>query len=267
MGQPVQTCTAQNIRGFPIEGILCGGSTHALNCSPGAIYRCQKGNQFATNNCTLFQACAVACITGPNSGTLNDSCFTGPPPLTLSSSSVLGGSDVTFTATMPSGHTDSAFINLKIDRGDLVPGSFCGVPNIPPGVSSENFSLPTAVVSAPVKVTIGADMAYINAQGVSTQLVPVAQTLTLNPGGTEPPTPRIDSFTLSPSPIAAGGVSIMDVVLARMAPARGVPITVASSNTAVATVIANGQPMVLGGCTTGGRRRFKQRSRCRKRQQ
>ncbi len=44
----------------------------------------------------------------------------------------------------------------------------------------------------------------------------------------------------------------MDVVLARMAPARGIPITVASSNTAVATVIANGQPMVLGGCTTGG---------------
>src|SRR6187200_2368699 len=62
-GQPVQKCTSQNIRGFPIEGFVCGGSTHALNCSPGAVYRCKKGNQFETNNCTLYQACATACIT------------------------------------------------------------------------------------------------------------------------------------------------------------------------------------------------------------
>src|SRR4029453_18722601 len=100
VGQPAQKCTAQNIRGFPIEGFVCGGSTHALNCSPGAVYRCKKGAQFETNNCSLSQACATACITGPTSGTLNDSCFTGANPLTLSSLSVLGGSEVTFTATL-----------------------------------------------------------------------------------------------------------------------------------------------------------------------
>src|SRR4051794_33335787 len=112
--QPVQTCTAQNIRGFPIEGILCGGSTHARNCSPGAIYRCKKGNQFDTNNCTLYQACATACITGSNSSTLNDSCFSGPKPLTLSNTSVLGGSEVTFTATVPS-HNGSTIVNLRVN--------------------------------------------------------------------------------------------------------------------------------------------------------
>src|SRR6476660_5358108 len=89
-GQPAQKCTAQNIRGFPIEGFVCGGSTHALNCSPGAVYRCKKGAQFETNNCTLSQACPIACITGPNSGTLNDSCFSGANPLTVSATNVLG---------------------------------------------------------------------------------------------------------------------------------------------------------------------------------
>src|ERR1043165_4467465 len=98
--QPVQKCTSQNIRGFPIEGFVCGGSTHALNCSPGAVYRCKKGAQFETNNCTLSQACPIACITGPNSGTLNDMCFSGANPLTVSATNVLGGTDVTFTATL-----------------------------------------------------------------------------------------------------------------------------------------------------------------------
>lgn len=249
--QPVQTCTAQNIRGFPIEGILCGGATYARGCSPGAIYRCKKGNQFDTNNCTLYQACAVACITGSNSSTINDACFSGPNPLTLSNTNVVGGSDVTFTANVPS-HSNPVIVNLRVDRGDLMPGQYCAVPDIPAGISSESFTLPTAVVSAPANVVVTADMAYLNLQGVSTELVPVAQTVSLAPGGTEPPTPAVTSFTLSPSTIAAGGVSIMDVVLARMAPARGVSVGVTSSDPSVASVITNGQPMVLGGCTTGG---------------
>src|SRR5947209_8396066 len=91
--QPVQTCTAQNIRGFPIEGILCGGATYARSCSPGAIYRWKKGNQFDTYNCTLYQACATACISGSNSSTLNDTCFTGTNPLTMSNTNVPGGSE------------------------------------------------------------------------------------------------------------------------------------------------------------------------------
>src|ERR1044072_6587280 len=99
-GQPAQKCTSQNIRGFPIEGFVCGGSTHALNCSAGAVYRCKKGNQFESNNCTLAQACVVGCITGPTSGTQYHTCFSGPSPLTLSSTSVVGGTDVSFTATL-----------------------------------------------------------------------------------------------------------------------------------------------------------------------
>lgn len=250
--QLAQRCTSQNIRGFPIEGFVCGGSTHALNCSAGAVYRCRKGAQFETNNCSLAQACAIGCITGPTSGTLNDTCFTGANPLTVSNASVIGGADVSFTATLADSHPNGAEINLRIGRGDIVPGSYCGVPDIPAGVAAVTFSLPAAVVTAPVAVTVGADIAYADAQGVSRQLVPRQQILMVNAGGSEPPAPPIASFTLSPSTIAPGTVSIMDVTLARMAPARGVPISVSSSNTAVASVILNGQPFIQGGCTAGG---------------
>src|SRR5207302_1023809 len=82
-----------------------------------------------------------------------------------------------------------------------------------------SFSLPTAVVSSPVNVNLFVDLAYTDSSGVNRQLVPVAAVLTLNPGGTEPPAPEILNVTLSPSTIAPGGVSIMDVELARMAPA------------------------------------------------
>ena len=84
-------------------------------------------------------------------------------------------------ATLADVHPNSAEINLRIDRGDIIPGNYCGVPDLPPGVSTVTFSLPTAVVSAPVAVTTSADIAYTDAHGVSRQLVPVAKTITVNP--------------------------------------------------------------------------------------
>ena len=76
-GQPVQTCTVTNIRGFPVDGVVCGGSTHGLSCTAGAIYRCKSGNLGDTNNCKLSQACTIGCITGPTTGTLSDSHLNG----------------------------------------------------------------------------------------------------------------------------------------------------------------------------------------------
>src|SRR5262249_12637000 len=106
---PLQTCTAQNIRGFPISGVVCGGSPHALACTPGAIYRCRSGPLGQCNNCTLSQACAVGCLTGPTTGMLSDGSFAGSPPLTLSTSNTPGGTMWTsrwnswpVTHTMPS---------------------------------------------------------------------------------------------------------------------------------------------------------------------
>ena len=250
---PLQVCTAQTLQGFPISGTVCGGTTYGYQCSAGVIYKCSSGPRFTQNNCGLSQVCSVGCTTRPSSSTsTSDVCFSGSAPLKLSTTNTLGGNDLGLTVTLAAAHPSGAFTNMKIDRGDLVPGAYCGVPNLTAGQTSVSFSLPTAVVSSPVNVNLFVDLAYTDSSGVNRQLVPVASVLTLNPGGTEPPAPEILQVTLSPSTIAPGGVSIMDVELARMAPARGIPISVTSSNPSVASVIANGQPMVLGGCIYGG---------------
>jgi hypothetical protein len=249
---PLQTCTAQNIRGFPISGVVCGGSTHALACTPGALYRCRSGPLGQRNNCTLSQAYAVGCLTEPTTGTLSDGCFAGSPPLTLSTSNTPGGNDVDLTVELVASHPHDAIINLAVDRGDLVPGSYCAVPDLAAGATSVRFALPTAVVSAPTAVHLYADIAYTDASGASRQLVTVPTTLTLTPGGTEPLPPPLAAVTLTPSTLGPGQSAFMDVVLARMAPARGVDISVSSSTPSVASVIPQGQPTVLGGCTTGG---------------
>src|SRR3954471_14387216 len=51
-----QSCTVQNIRGQPLKGTFCGGSSRAFNCTPGAVYNCN--DKSLTNNCTLATACA-----------------------------------------------------------------------------------------------------------------------------------------------------------------------------------------------------------------
>jgi hypothetical protein len=128
----------------------------------------------------------------------------------------------------------------------------CNVPSLADTQTQATFGMPTAVVSSPSVANIYADISYNNSSGVSRELVSPPVALTLQPGGTAPPTPAVTSFTLSPSTIAAGGVSIMDVTLERMAPISGVQVDATSSDPTVASIIAGGQPLVQGGCTTGG---------------
>jgi hypothetical protein len=165
----------------------------------------------------------------------------------------LGGTDLAVTVQLTNSHPLGAYVNLSIDRGDVVPGEYCAPPfELAPGQTSAGFGLSTAVVTAPTLVHLFTDLSYSDASGKAHEVVSVPQALTLNPGGTAPPTPALASFTLSPSTIAAGGVSLMDVTLSRMAPASGVNISVSSDNPPVASVIPGGQPIVLGSCTTGG---------------
>jgi hypothetical protein len=246
-----QTCTAQTIRGTPVEGRLCGGSTHTFrptsNCTPGVIYQC---NNDPTNNCTLDQICATGCVTDPF---LNDVCFNGASPFTLSATALPGGNEVTATVTVADAHPNGAIVNMMIGRGDLVAARVgCNIPDLPAGAASASFNMPTAVVPSPTDVLLYSLLAYTDRAGASRELVSRHQTLTLNPGGTAPPPPPLVSFTLTPSTIAPGGVSFMDVVLQKMAGTAGVQISATSSNPAVASVIAGGQPFVFGGCTTGG---------------
>ena len=243
-----QTCTALTIRGTPIAGTLCGGSSTAPNCSPGAVYQCNSNT--AINNCTLQSSCASGCLSDPRGGA---TCFAGVAPLALSASALPGGSNVTATVTLADGHPGGAIVNLKIDRSDLVAArAGCNLQDLAAGATSATFAMPTAVVPAATPVTLHGDLAYLDAANVSRELVSHAITLTLNPGGVAPPPPPLLSFTLTPSTVAAGGQSFMDVVLQRMAPISGVQIAATSSNPAVASIIAGGQPFVFGGCTYGG---------------
>src|SRR5437588_1701322 len=80
---PVQTCTVASINGTPVAGVVCGGSSHGLGCTAGAVYNCKSGPVGMQNNCTLAQACAIGCVTKGSPNPLNDSCFTGPSPIVV----------------------------------------------------------------------------------------------------------------------------------------------------------------------------------------
>ncbi|MFL5364023.1 MAG: hypothetical protein ACJ781_00950 [Myxococcales bacterium] len=251
----VQTCTAQSIRGTPLQGTLCGGdpARGTNGCEPGVLYRCTNAT---SNNCTLLTACAVGCET---SGNLADTCYSGPAPLTVTPTSTTGGNEVTATVTLTEAHPHGVIDNMRINKGDLIAArAFCNVQDIPATGNSASFNMPTAVVSAPTPVNAWTILSFTTAAGSSRDVVSRTTTVTLQPGGTTPPPPALASFTLSPSSIAPGGVSLMDATLAHMAPAEALPaaqgtlVHVTSANPAVASVIANGQPVIQPGCTTGG---------------
>ena len=151
---------------LPNSGVVCGGSTHALACTPGALYRCQTGPLGQRNNCTLSQACALRCLTGPTTGTLSDSCFAGSAAHAFDEQHPRGN-DVDLTVELVASHPHDAIINLAVDRGDLMPGSYCALPDLAAGATSVHFAVPTAVVSAPTAVRLYADIAYTDAAGAS----------------------------------------------------------------------------------------------------
>src|SRR5947209_1347853 len=251
-----QTCTAQDLRAFPLQGTICGGSTVTSGCEPGALYRCKSGARGQTNNCTLQTVCAIGCGTTSNHV---DACYTGPAPLTVSPSTTTGGDEVTATVTLTEAHPRDVIDNMKIDRGDLVAArAFCNVRDIPAGSSSVTFNMPTAAVSSQTGVRAYTLLSFVTPSGFSREVVSRPAVVTLNPGGTTPPPPPLASFTMSPSTIGPGGQSLIDVVLTHMAPAEALPgqqgttVQVTSSNPSVVSVSTNALPVVQPGCATGG---------------
>jgi len=244
---PLQTCTVANIRGIPVAGKFCGGSIAANSCTPGAVYDCQSGPAGTKNNCKLVQLCSTGCTQALASQAIA-SCSTGTAPLTVTPLNLLGGSDVNLNVNLAAAHT-GAIINLKINRGDLIPGAFCAVPPLADNQNTANFALSTAVVAAPTVVPVFTDVTYGDSAGRLAESVSRAQQVTLQPGGVEPPVPPISSFTLTPNSVGPAGISFANVTLASKAPASGVQIALQSSDPTVASIIQNGQPMVLGSCT------------------
>jgi hypothetical protein len=93
---------------------------------------------------------------------------------------------------------------------------------IPAGANGADFTVTTAPVSAPTRVTV------LAARSVDLRLV-----LELLPPGS------LKSLVLSPTSVPGGGSSTGTVTIGAAAPAEGVAVALASSNTAVATVPAS----------------------------
>jgi hypothetical protein len=224
-----------------------GGTSSGGNCTGGALYACD--NKTATNNCTLLQACTSGClVTDSPQGKLTEACnTTALKPLTVTPQNPLGGQELTVIAQLANPHPNGMLLNLLSTRSDLLQGIFCA-PNLPAGVSSETFKLATPVVGTPTPAVLTADFNWVDATGSGFELSIVPEQITLGPGGTLPPPPPIQSMQLVPTSLDPGGIGFMYVTLADIAPAGGTSINVTSSDPAVASIIAGGQPFIGGGC-------------------
>jgi hypothetical protein len=247
-GLVAQSCTSLNARRLPAKGTFCGGSSHAFDCTPGAMYNCN--DKSPTNNCTLTSVCANGCQATDTQG---DGCFNGTPSLLMPVTSLPGGQEVSATVNLTDSHAGGGIVNLRTTRLDLVAGRFsCNVPQLGAGQNTATWAMPTAVVASPTVVNLYTDISYTDARNVPREIVSPSFAVTLQPGGTAPPPPAVTSFTLTPSTVAAGGVSLVDATLEHMAPVNGQQVNITSSDPTVASVIPGGQPLVLGGCTVGG---------------
>lgn len=163
----------------------------------------------------------------------------GPAPsvalstLSLNPATVIGGNSsqatVTLTGAAPPG---GAVVTLSSNNASVatVPASV----TVAAGATSATFAVTTVSVSASTSVTISATF------GVTR-----TATLTVSPAAPPPPPPppptavTLSSLSLSPTSVTGGSSSQGRATLTGAAPAGGVVVTLASSNTSVATVPAS----------------------------
>jgi hypothetical protein len=257
----LQTCTAQNVAGYPYSGTVCGGSV-IDGCTPGILYSCTGGARGTTNNCTLSTTCSVGCLTGNNSTpvTVNtstpqasDACFFGTAPLTLSSSSIVGGNNVTLTATLTATHNPYAIVNLN-GLGNLV-AQPCNVPvELPSTANSISLTQPTAVVTSTSQASLWTLISYTDSSsGKNRNLVSVQTPLTLSPGGSVV-VPPLASFSVTDasgnpiSTVAGGANAFTQGTLSGPAPFGGAKVTVTTSPAGAFTT--DGSFTIDAACTT-----------------
>jgi len=143
--------------------------------------------------------------------------------LVLNPSSVTGGQSATgtvnLTAPAPSGGTAVTLSNAN--SAASVPSSI----TIPANLSSANFAINTTAVGTATAGNITATYAGVNKSA----------TLTVNP----PAPAALLSLTLSPSTVVGGSNATGTVTLTKAAPAGGIVINIASSNSTRAKVPAS----------------------------
>lgn len=147
--------------------------------------------------------------------------------LSLSPSSVSNGAPstglITLSGPAPAG---GATVNLAGNTGGLI--VLPGPVTIPAGATSATFTIATSPVLADTWMPIIATMPASNSQ---------AAVLELTPGAAGTPAPS--SVTFNPSSVVGSGNSIATLIINTPAPAGGLVVALASSNTAIATTPAS----------------------------
>jgi len=154
----------------------------------------------------------------------------GLASVSVSPSSVIGGASSTGTVTLngaagPGGTS----VSLSSNSANAVPPASVFVPA---GATSATFTITTTGVSATTSATITGTLGAVSHQA----------TLTINPAS-------LTGVALSPSSVIGGATSTGTVTLSGPAPTGGTVVSLASSNTAYATVLTS--VTVAAGSTTG----------------
>ena len=143
--------------------------------------------------------------------------------IAIAPGTVVGGANATGTAQLSNAAPASgALVTLKATSPASVPVNVL----VPAGALSANFTIATSAVATVKTSTITGSYAGISESA----------TLTINPPA---PTVALKSLAVNPSAIPNAGTATGTVTLGANAPAGGVSVVLASSNSAAATVPAS----------------------------
>ncbi len=177
-------------------------------------------------------------VNGPFSSVRRFTAQTAPPAPSLSAvsvspSSFVGGNSATGTVTLTSAAPSGGLVvNLSSNSAvTSVPASV----TVAAGATSNTFTLTSSSVSSNTPVTITAT------QGANTRTANITVTPVPAPAS-------LSAVSVSPASVNGGGSSTGTVTLTSAAPAGGLVVTLASANSAVASVPAN--VTVTAGTTT-----------------
>ncbi len=156
--------------------------------------------------------------------------------LSLSPTTVVGGNPAQGTVTL-TGAAPSGGAVVAITSSNSAVASTPQNVTVAAGATSASFSVSTAAVSASTPVTITASFGGVTRSA----------TLTVTSANTPAPV-TLSSLTLTPTSVTGGNSSQGRVTLTGAAPAGGATVSLASSNTTVATTPAS--VTVAGGATS-----------------
>ena len=187
--------------------------------------RSARGPGFATAFAVLIAAvCWISCG-GNHSGT------TTPPPsatlssITLNPTSVNGGTSSTGVVTL-SGPTPSSGTVISLSSSNSSVATVPASVTVPGAGSLAAFQVTTVAVASSTTVNISASQAGVSQKQTAS--------LTVTPSAASGPI--LTSLTLNPGSVTGGSAFAGSVTLNAPAPSGGAVVSLASSNTALATV-------------------------------